>query len=834
MNLRKKTLCLVSLAFLIMILTVALLARELLLEKFARMEQDNVRENTFRAVAALQANMQDLGNMSMDYAAWNDTRDFMDSPNQEYIDANIDSAMPNFRLNLLLMLDRNGKLVFGRGWDLEEKKEVNITDDWKKYAYERSPLLRNGEDREPASALLCLGDMPALAGYYPIVANDKSGLSRGTLVMVRYLEPAMLKDLSRTIYLPVRLAQPDDLDGPDSLSRITREPTVNVVGANEIAGYVRVPDLLGSEAAIIRVQLPRNIYNEGMQSVLYLLMSLVAIGLLYIPIALFLLDRLALQKLQRLMADILSISSAQRWAARVRGESGDEIGLLARAINHMLAMLEFSLGKLRDSNEAMENLLNNAGQGFLTLGRNLQVQTQYSMECERLFGGEISGRKFSELIYPGEENKENRQFVDRALTMVAENGADKVRRRIILELLPQEVPLGSTTIGIGYRWVGHTRSQEEFGPLMVVLTDIGHTRQLEKQLEQEKAVLKMAVKAAMDPQGLRDALEGYQTFCREEIAEILSGAESAVDASSRILSSLHSYKGLFGQLEMTHTVQQLHEAETALLQQRTESGDNNKEALGVVAAGLELSRLPQRDVETLQNIYGEGFFHRQEYAMVPLAKLRAVEQQATGLPPGETTEALLLELRRLNHRPFRDLLRHYPEYTRSLAERLHKPFAGLEIEGGEFLVDLSLYRGLTKVLLHIIRNALDHGLETEQERQQAGKPETGRIYCRIEWHNNEIILYIGDDGRGINMQELRQTALEGGFCSASELAVMDEAALTGLLFRERFSTRKESSLLSGRGLGLSAVQREVGRLRGRVFIHNRPGRGTEFEIRLPG
>jgi two-component system chemotaxis sensor kinase CheA len=157
----------------------------------------------------------------------------------------------------------------------------------------------------------------------------------------------------------------------------------------------------------------------------------------------------------------------------------------------------------------------------------------------------------------------------------------------------------------------------------------------------------------------------------------------------------------------------------------------------------------------------------------------------------------------------------------------------LVIEGEETEADKTIVEALFEPLLHILRNAADHGIEAAQDRAAAGKPDTGVVILRARRDGDHLAIEVEDDGRGIDTARVRAVAAERGVASAAAIAGMSEAEAIDLIFAAGFSTRVEVTGYSGRGVGMDAVRVAVERLGGRVSLHSRPGHGSLVRMTLP-
>lgn len=174
----------------------------------------------------------------------------------------------------------------------------------------------------------------------------------------------------------------------------------------------------------------------------------------------------------------------------------------------------------------------------------------------------------------------------------------------------------------------------------------------------------------------------------------------------------------------------------------------------------------------------------------------------------------------------------FPRAVRDMARTQNKE-VDLLIENADIGVDRSMLGDVRDALVHLLRNAVDHGLESPDTRQQLGKPLTGRIRIRVRVDGDMLHIEVEDDGRGIDPERLRQVAVNKRLINAVQAAALSEREAIELIFRPGFSTREQVSELSGRGVGMDVVKRKVETLGGSVGVNSRIGRGTTITLRLP-
>ncbi|MEF8828041.1 MAG: chemotaxis protein CheA [Haloarcula sp.] len=182
--------------------------------------------------------------------------------------------------------------------------------------------------------------------------------------------------------------------------------------------------------------------------------------------------------------------------------------------------------------------------------------------------------------------------------------------------------------------------------------------------------------------------------------------------------------------------------------------------------------------------------------------------------------------------PLKKVVGKFPRLVRDLARELDKDVQ-FEIEGEDIELDRTILTEISDPLMHILRNAVDHGVESPEEREQAGKPRTGHITLRASRERDHVIIEVEDDGAGLDVDGIREKAIEKGVRSPEELDAMDDSSIYDLVFHPGFSTADEVTDTSGRGVGMDVVHDTVSQLDGSVNVDSEPGEGTTVSLRLP-
>lgn len=199
---------------------------------------------------------------------------------------------------------------------------------------------------------------------------------------------------------------------------------------------------------------------------------------------------------------------------------------------------------------------------------------------------------------------------------------------------------------------------------------------------------------------------------------------------------------------------------------------------------------------------------------------------------GLASQALQDGVKDLRTVPVAPLLEPFRRMARDLAQSLGKEIA-VELEGEQARVDKRLLEAMRDPIMHMFRNAIDHGIEPPAERQRKGKPARGNIRLKVETRDSSIWIRVEDDGRGIDPQRIREAAVDKGLLSRESAQALSDREALNLIFQSGFTTAKTVTAVSGRGVGLDVVRENVARLGGRIDFYSKPDEGTQMYLSMP-
>lgn len=482
-------------------------------------------------------------------------------------------------------------------------------------------------------------------------------------------------------------------------------------------------------------------------------------------------------------------------------------------LNENSGTLESINQALDNKNIKLKNIFNNVEQGFLTFGIDLKIQNEYSLECEKLFSKFIAGETLSSLLNPKDKNMQ--KFIDDLLTKIF--NSSKYHKKIYIPLLPEEVTINNKVINLSYKEV---KNEVNENIIMVIITDITEKRLLEKLMDEERSTLKMVVKTMMNRDDFKELVQAYGKFTAK------SFKDTEPENYEGILRQIHTFKGNFSQYMMVNLVPKLDELETRLYKKKDNFNINNID-------NFELNNWLEQDLHILEIFVGKDFIKEGEVFYIEKEKLMEIEKKIQESLTLKESRVILPLIKSLRYKSVKDLLKIYPDYVMQLSDRLSKNISPFNITGDNVMIDTNNYQEVFKALVHIFRNSVDHGIETEDERLNKGKDQIGNIQCEVVDLEDKFQIIISDDGRGINICALEQKCVNEGLYTKEEMCALTRKEKLELIYKHGITTKEEATYISGRGVGMSAVKQYVSESFGTIEIESEKDRGTLFSITLP-
>jgi signal transduction histidine kinase len=450
--------------------------------------------------------------------------------------------------------------------------------------------------------------------------------------------------------------------------------------------------------------------------------------------------------------------------------------------------------QLERRNRDMRLVFDNVPMALLTIDSAGRMMEERSAKVDEWFGSYHGTPSFTDYIAPSEPS----------FATWFQLGLEALLERVLppdlcLAQLPKQLRRDDRTYRCAYWLIG---GMDDEISLLVMIEDITEQLRLQQEEAEQSEIVALCA-------GLTRDRTGFLTFYEEADRLV---REIAVDEGDPVVRKrhLHTLKGNAAMMGVHVVANLCHRAEELLTVE--ESIEGVTQQLRQRWSAIE---------QTMEPVLGGRAKDLVEIPSSALAQLcRDID---SGLDTAEIQERLI----NLTFEPIEKPLARLTRHVRALAERLGKPNLEVSIEAEHVLVDPRRFGNLCSALVHVVRNAVDHGIEPPVERIGQGKRAEGRIVLRASRVAGEMVLEISDDGRGIDWERVTELAAQRGLPHASE------ADLVQALLSDGFSTRATVSATSGRGVGMSAVYQEVRHLGGMLSVSSQTGCGTCWRISIP-
>jgi two-component system chemotaxis sensor kinase CheA len=454
--------------------------------------------------------------------------------------------------------------------------------------------------------------------------------------------------------------------------------------------------------------------------------------------------------------------------------------------------------ELDSRNAAMRLVLDNVQQGLLMIDRGATVAAERSAIVEDWLGaiGESTG--FADLLRRGEPS---------AAAWFEVGWSEVVEGTLPLELTLAQLP---TKLSIGDRRLAFTyipiqSPDETLEKVLVVISDITLAMERERIAEEQRELLALFDRLLSDRRGVKQFLEEGSGL----VQGIVEGEHPDLPVLKRGLHTLKGNAGIFG---VGSIATMCHELETHVEETQEPLPDTSRDALATRWNALR---------EHMRPLLGE---HR--VALVEIDET-TVEHLLAALHAGRPREEIAREVESWQLEPTSVPLRRVADQARRIADRLGKPAPHIDIADHGVRLRPEPWSGFWSAFIHVVRNAVDHGIEAPDVRVERGKPAAGRISLATYVDGTELVIAIEDDGPGIDLTRLGEAAARIG------LAPTNDHELVHAIFHDGVTTSDRVGEFSGRGVGMGAIRTACAALGGRVVPTTRQGGGTRIEFRIP-
>jgi len=484
--------------------------------------------------------------------------------------------------------------------------------------------------------------------------------------------------------------------------------------------------------------------------------------------------------------------------------------------------------RLKRANKRLSEVLEHSPQGFLKLGRDARVTNEYSAKCVDYLGhNPVSGFSLPDILHPGDAAAA--ASWRSVFGMVFEDFG--VPLSDLFDLLTPEARIEGNGVMRDLRLQFHPIFDDvgRVAAVDVGIEDVTRERELERAGDLERSRQATLGKIYQNPDSFFSLLRLIDEVDALGNAAFSAGGAVATNDLARLMRELHSLKGFAGNFGLSALRRAAHDLESALGAVVVGAEAVEAGALAALEAAFDTLRAAGNEGKSLRAMIDPSLLQRLEGVVLVPAQLEAMR---AALAAGDVAAASGI-LQAAESVEVKQLFACWPNDIERLCGELHKE-ARLEIYGSGGMVPKPIFLALDRVLVHTLNNAMDHGLEDAETRICAEKDPEGVVSVMVEVGADALAIEIADDGRGSDFSSAVASARAN---SVLDAARVDAAVAAGepwrVLLMPGFSTAKQLSDVSGRGVGLDAVAEAVAELGGEVRIDSTPGHGFVLSLKVP-
>lgn len=366
MSLRKKTLYVISVTIIGLVVILYTPSYLILQKNIENMKEEKVQTSIRYILNNISSEISTLDTVTADWSAWNDSYEFVVDLNKKFIDDNlIDESFRRLKVNLIIFLNNDNKIVFSKVFDLENDKELPLPKGINDLFTTNTELFYFKTVDDSKNGIILTREYPLLLAAHPILTSDKKGPSRGALIMARFLNSQILNRISEEIKAPVTIQR---LDTPlstyaISISLIAQEKDIIVRQTNKqfVSGYTVVRDIFKNPILLLNVDIPHTAFKKQQTFLSQLIFYILIIGVVFGLITLLIIEKLVLSRLFHLSSEVDNIGESSNLSARVSISGKDELANLSAKINKTLDALEESNKVIYEDERKFRESIENVG-----------------------------------------------------------------------------------------------------------------------------------------------------------------------------------------------------------------------------------------------------------------------------------------------------------------------------------------------------------------------------------------------------------------------------------------------------------------------------------------
>ena len=824
---------------------------------FSSIEISDAKRNVQRFTDAMNEVTEEVKSKGSDWGTWDDAYRFAGDHNQSFIKSNmIETSLSGLNIDLLLIVDNSGKIATSTCMPQTNANGDSLAGLMLNSLGGGTLLVKEAISKPVSCGIIRCGKQVYAFALHSILKSDGSGPSHGVVLMARCFDSNEISDIANRTHLAASATVLDEGAANSFIISLLDtgscgdQTTIWPQDSSTLSGYTIFRDRYNHPVMLVRIDMTREIYGlaqmteaeiihrDSMTKLIFTVVFLIS-GFILLTIIMLLLEFLIIRRIADLSKGARLIGDSGYFSGRVKVAGHDEISMLSGSVNRMLEALDISHRTLSNRNSAIQLIMDNLPGALLSIDVANLVQEEHSSKAPQFFGrSSIRGEGFADILQLSpEDTAKLYEYLDVMINeLLSEDDLVSLNPFPDLSIYYGEGAKEHRRLSLRYVLV--RRDGRNANQILVIIDDITSEHLLAKRNEVSERENIQLRAIAEDPELFREFII--------ETSEIMEGLSPFINAEyltkpdiDLIFRGAHTIRGLAGGFGLNGLIETTGRLETILTELRSseaETLDAKELAEALATLHLEFNNLLNSAALLIGDDPCKGLSVRVplEFINKRIAEVQSIvttEDETEIRLPYQYKTDLISNLKRLCEVPARRAFSRAIRLVPGIAARLSREVE-LRLEGADVPVDMMTAFRLNAVLIHLLRNAIDHGIESSDLRELSGKPRIGELVLSVSQEENILTVSVSDDGHGIDRCAIIAKAINLGLLE--EGAEPSRSDLLDLIFRPAFSTASGETDISGKGVGLDVVRTVVEKdLLGKVSVEDRPGGGTSFVLKIP-
>lgn len=527
---------------------------------------------------------------------------------------------------------------------------------------------------------------------------------------------------------------------------------------------------------------------------------------------------------KKIYDEILRLKLSEQYLDRFKEENErlvkDKVRI-EQSFDKMKNDFSFKFSKKQNYFENLEMVIDVLESSLIVMNDHYKIEFAHGKLLESSGFDDLVGLDLTKTLY--DDAEESTYF--RSVVKKVMDAKDSIRDNMYLSLLDEEISFSNLKFNMKY-YIMYKKNRQK---VLIIQADLNQEDTAEQLfIERENLISDMLIAVVAKSDMFFSDLESYYAYC--QTLDELDDQKPFKETIFSVLRRIHTFKGVFDQYHMVETCRGLNNVETELFNILHNLSEMNSHKLSRMLVGYSLDKIIDADLNIIKNRLGNSFLDSKFNTSINMTDLNRLVI-AVGDEIGHN-HILVKELETLQYVDVRSVLKSYEKYVQRIAEETSKEVIFVVI-GDSIRIDRKYYIDFFESILHIFKNCVAHGVEYPDERRSKGKNEVATISCHVKTSEDVIIIEISDDGKGIDLKEIKNRLFILGKYTIEELESFSDDYIANLILEDGVSSMSLPNNLAGKGVGMGSVVEVIEKLGGHICVTTQRDEGVTYSIELP-